>query len=64
MEIGRSDVLDPEALVALAEGGYAVEVTGPDGNRDYRAVSIGEFADGWVEITGDLSEGDEVVVSS
>ena len=50
------------ALVALIEGGYAVEVISQDGNSEYRAVQIGEFADGWVEIAGDVAEGDQVVV--
>ncbi len=49
-----------EALVALAEGGYAVE--GPSG---LIGVKTGMFADGWVQITGDgLSEGLDVAVSS
>ncbi|QKW13617.1 hypothetical protein [Verrucosispora sp. NA02020] len=49
-----------EALVALREGGYAVQ--GPGG---LVAVRTGMFADGWVEITGDgLTEGTEVVVPS
>ena len=50
------------ALVALVEGGYAVEVVAPDGATEYRAVKIGEFADGWVEVTGDIAAGDEIVV--
>jgi peptidoglycan hydrolase-like protein with peptidoglycan-binding domain len=50
------------ALIALVEGGYAVEVVQPDGTTAYTAVEIGEFADGWVEITGDIAEGDQVVV--
>jgi multidrug efflux pump subunit AcrA (membrane-fusion protein) len=49
-----------EALVALREGGYAVQA--PSG---LVGVRTGMFADGWVEITGDgLAEGTEVVVSS
>ncbi|MBU2667402.1 peptidoglycan-binding protein [Actinoplanes bogorensis] len=49
-----------EALVALTEGGYAVQ--GPEG---LIAVKTGMFADGWVEITGDgLAEGADVVVAS
>ncbi|KXK63407.1 hypothetical protein AWW66_03585 [Micromonospora rosaria] len=47
-----------EALVALREGGYAVQAPG-----GLVAVRTGMFADGWVEITGDgLTEGTEVVV--
>ncbi|WP_153040545.1 hypothetical protein [Actinoplanes sp. TFC3] len=61
---GRSakDVLAApiEALVALAEGGYAVQA--PSG---LVAVQTGMFADGWVEIRGDgLDEGTDLVVSS
>jgi hypothetical protein len=49
-----------EALVALTEGGYAVQ--GPAG---LVAVHTGMFADGWVEISGTgLAAGTEVVVSS
>jgi len=50
------------ALVALIEGGYAVELVQPDGPTTYTAVEIGEFADGWVEVTGEIAEGDQVVV--
>jgi hypothetical protein len=50
-----------EALLALAEGGYAVErVTGA--GSELVAVTTGAFADGRVEVTGELAEGDEVVV--
>ena len=49
-----------EALIALREGGYAVQT--PNG---LVAVHTGLFADGWVEITGDgLTPGTTVVVSS
>jgi peptidoglycan hydrolase-like protein with peptidoglycan-binding domain len=57
-----------DSLLALLEGGYAVEkVTDADaGTTDLVGVEVGLFADGWVEITstssGELSEGDEVVV--
>ena len=50
-----------EALLALAEGGYAVER--PDGTLV--GVETGAFADGWVAVSpsrGDLAAGDEVVV--
>jgi peptidoglycan hydrolase-like protein with peptidoglycan-binding domain len=55
------------ALLALSEGGYAVEKVAPatsgDGARTLVAVETGIYADGLVEITsGDLAEGDTVVV--
>ncbi len=50
------------ALVALAEGGYAVEVAGPDGRTRLVGVETGTFADGLVEVTGDLEPGTTVVV--
>ncbi|WP_212808700.1 efflux RND transporter periplasmic adaptor subunit [Micromonospora endophytica] len=47
-----------EALVALREGGYAVQTA-----NGLVAVSTGMFADGWVEITGEgLTEGVALVV--
>lgn len=46
------------ALLALAEGGYAVEAA--DGRLI--GVETGLFADGWVEVTGDVTEGMDVVV--
>jgi peptidoglycan hydrolase-like protein with peptidoglycan-binding domain len=50
-----------EAVLALAEGGYAVEVR--DGATTHLVgVELGTFADGMVEITGDVAEGAEVVV--
>ena len=50
------------ALLALAEGGYGVRVL--DGTPTGRivAVSTGLFSRGMVEVTGDLSEGDQVEV--
>jgi multidrug efflux system membrane fusion protein len=60
----REDVLavPVNALLALLEGGYAVERATDDGLTELVAVETGLFADGWVEVTGDLAEGDEVVV--
>ena len=49
------------ALLALAEGGYAVELVDGVGTR-LVAVDPGFFADGWVEITGNVQVGDVVVV--
>jgi peptidoglycan hydrolase-like protein with peptidoglycan-binding domain len=57
-----------EALIALAEGGYAVErAPGEDppaagATPDLLAVEVGVFAGGRVEVTGDLEAGDHVVV--
>lgn len=50
-----------EALLALAEGGYAVERVAGAGS-ELVPVETGAFADGRVEVIGDLAEGDEVVV--
>lgn len=76
-----------EAILALAEGGYAVEVPGQssgggdgadagadaeadtadttgttDASSELVAVELGMFTDGWVEITGDIEPGTEVVI--
>ena len=50
-----------EALLALAEGGYAVE-RAAGATTELVAVELGVFADGMVEITGDIEAGDQVVV--
>ena len=51
------------ALVALAEGGYAVEVDAGNGTTQLVAVDPGFYADGLVEVTSSsLSVGDQVVV--
>jgi peptidoglycan hydrolase-like protein with peptidoglycan-binding domain len=50
------------ALLALAEGGYAVEVD-RGGRRELVGVTLGLFADGLVEVKGHgLAAGDRVVV--
>lgn len=50
------------ALLALAEGGYAVEVEQPDGTTRLVAVDPGMYADGLVEIDSDgVRPGDRVV---
>lgn len=51
------------ALVALLEGGYAVQVKDASGLH-YVGVTPGLFAGGWVEVTGSgLSAGQQVVVA-
>jgi multidrug efflux pump subunit AcrA (membrane-fusion protein) len=53
------------ALVALLEGGYAVERVAADGTSGLVGVEPGIFEDGWVEVRGDgLDAGDAVVVPS
>jgi peptidoglycan hydrolase-like protein with peptidoglycan-binding domain len=56
-------VVPVTALLALSEGGYAVEVVTEDGSIILVAVNPGLFADGFVEVTSDvLAEGMKVVV--
>ena len=51
-----------EAVLALAEGGYAVEVV--DGATTHLVgVELGPFVDGQVEVVGDVAEGDTVVTA-
>ncbi|MGC0419752.1 peptidoglycan-binding protein [Embleya sp. AB8] len=51
------------ALLALAEGGYGVEVVEPDGGTRLSKVELGMFANGRVEVTGDgMAEGLKVGV--
>ena len=54
-----------QALLALLEGGYAVEVVDTGGSTHLVAVQTGLYEDGWVEVRGDgLGEGQSVVVAS
>ena len=50
------------SLLALVEGGYAVEVADPGGGTHLVAVVPGFFADDLVEVSGDVAPGDRVVV--
>jgi Putative peptidoglycan binding domain len=50
------------ALLALADGSSVVERIESDGTTSQVPVETGSFADGWVEVTGDLAEDDDVVV--
>ena len=60
----RRDVLavPVEAVVALSEGGYALEVV-DGGSTHLVGVELGRFADGWVEVDGDVDEGQTVVTA-
>jgi len=58
------DLVPVGALLALAEGGFAVEVeseTGP--TTSLVGVEVGEILDGQAEISGNVSAGDRVVVA-
>jgi peptidoglycan hydrolase-like protein with peptidoglycan-binding domain len=56
-------VVPVRSLLALAEGGYAVEVVDP-ASHHLVSVQLGAFADGDVAVTGDLQPGQRVVVAS
>ncbi|HEY3142919.1 MAG TPA: peptidoglycan-binding protein [Acidimicrobiales bacterium] len=49
-------------LIQAGDGSSIVERVESDGTTSQVPVETGAFADGWVEVTGDLAEGDEVVV--
>jgi peptidoglycan hydrolase-like protein with peptidoglycan-binding domain len=49
------------ALISLAEGGFAVEVSDADGTTLVR-VEVGEVLDGQAVVAGEVAEGDAVVV--
>jgi peptidoglycan hydrolase-like protein with peptidoglycan-binding domain len=62
----RTDVLivPINALLALAGGGYGLEVVGDGGTISIVAVTTGLFADGKVQVSGDeIAEGDVVGVA-
>jgi peptidoglycan hydrolase-like protein with peptidoglycan-binding domain len=52
-----------EAIVATRSGGYALEVVDDDGTTHLVDVTLGRFADGWVQVEGDIGEGQEVVTA-
>jgi hypothetical protein len=60
----RSNVLSVpvDALLALREGGYALEVVDADGGSHLVAVEVGLFDDDGVAVRGDIEAGDAVVV--
>jgi peptidoglycan hydrolase-like protein with peptidoglycan-binding domain len=63
----RSDVLSVpiNALLALAEGGYGLEIVRDDGTTEIIPVDTGLFADGRVEVSGPgIAEGTVVGVAS
>jgi peptidoglycan hydrolase-like protein with peptidoglycan-binding domain len=62
----RADVLTVpvNALLALTEGGYGLEVVGDGGTTEIVAVDTGLFAEGRVEVSGDgIAEGTVVGVA-
>ena len=63
-KVQRVLVAPVDALLALAGGGYALEAVQPSGAHTLVAVSPGTFDDsaGTVEITGNVSAGEQIVV--
>jgi peptidoglycan hydrolase-like protein with peptidoglycan-binding domain len=62
----REDVLlvPVNALLALSEGGYGLEVVTDDGTSEIVAITTGLFADGKVQVVGDeIAEGSVVGVA-
>ncbi len=60
----RPDVLTVpiDALLALREGGYALEIVAEDGSTYLTLAEVGLFDDSGVEVSGDFDAGDTVVV--
>jgi len=60
----RPDVLTVpvDALLALREGGYAIEMVADDGSTYLVAAEVGLFDDFGVEVSGNFGAGDQVVV--
>jgi multidrug efflux pump subunit AcrA (membrane-fusion protein) len=58
-------VVEVGALLAQPSGGYEVEVAGPGNTRRYVPVTVGPIFDdvnGLVQVTGNLTPGERVVV--
>ena len=51
------------ALLAVSGGGYALERLAGDGTTEQVAVKLGAFADNYVQVTGNIKAGDDVVVA-
>ena len=51
------------ALLARSGGGYVLERLTGDGTTEQVPVQLGAFADNFVQVSGDIKSGDEVVVA-
>ena len=51
------------ALLALSGGGYALERVTSEGTTEQVPVQLGAFADNFVQVTGAVKVGDEVVIA-
>jgi len=52
-----------KALLALSEGGYALQKVQTGGTTQLVEVELGSFAGGYVEVRGNIQEGDTVVTA-
>ncbi len=52
-----------KALLALSEGGYAVQEVGSGGATNLVGVQLGSFAGGYVQVSGNVREGDTVITA-
>jgi len=52
------------SLLEPAEGGFALEVVGPDGVSVLTSVEVGEVFDGLAEIRGEITTGTDVMVAT
>lgn len=62
-EVADALAVPVEAVVAKPDGTYALEVLNEDGSTRLVDVELGRFADGWVQVTGDIQAGDTVVTA-
>lgn len=56
-------VVPTSALLAVAEGGFALEVVGAGGSTHLVAVEVGAVVDARAEVSGRIAAGDTVVVA-
>ncbi len=65
LTVTANDVLavPSDAIVATSDHRFALEVVAPDGTTTLVEVTLGQNADGWVEVAGDIVDGSTVVTA-